>query len=146
MKSSKTFRTLCLAFACAAFTFSPAVRAQGQTVNFLYDFHATGQQSQAISMIQGTDGNFYGAADGGANNEGQIFRMTPAGQFTTIYNFCSEANCADGQEAQSSPILGSDGNLYGVADGGSGESGTVYKMTLGGHITTLYTLCEPSLQ
>jgi uncharacterized repeat protein (TIGR03803 family) len=137
----KSLLTLSFALACMAFTFSLAVRAPAQTVTFVFDFHSNGTQSSAVSVIQGTDGNLYGAAGGGANDLGQIFRMTPGGQLTTIYSFCSEANCADGEIPLSSPILGSDGNLYGVsADGGnSTHSGTFYKMTLGGEITTLYT-------
>src|SRR5260221_6591124 len=111
MKSSKLF-TLAHSLAYAAFTLSLAVCAQAQTVTFVYDFHASGQQGSASSVIQGTDGNLYGAAAGGAYNQGQIFRMTPTGELTTIYSFCSQANCADGEEQGPTPILGSDGHLY----------------------------------
>ena len=61
MKSSKTFRTLCLAVACAAFAFSPAVCAQAQAVDFLANFNGVNGNSPN-AVIQATDGNFYGTA------------------------------------------------------------------------------------
>jgi uncharacterized repeat protein (TIGR03803 family) len=144
MKGYKSRFALGFALACAAIAFSLAVRAQAQTVSFIYDFHASGQQSSALSVSQGTDGNLYGAAAGGAYNQGQIFQMTPAGELTTIYSFCSQPNCADGEEQEPTPILGSDGNLYGVATfgGNATGSGTFYKLTLEGRFTTLHTFCS----
>ncbi len=138
MKSSKTFGTLCLAFACAVFSFSLAVCARAQTVDFITQF--SGGQGSASGVVQATDGNFYGGAGGGANGLGQIFRMTPEGKITTIYSFCSLSGCADGAYPGPAPILGMDGNLYGVTDGGGGNpSSTFYKVTLDGQLTTLYT-------
>ncbi len=115
--------------------------AQAQTVDFLTQF--TGNSGNASTVIQGTDGNFYGSASNGAYDQGQIFRMTPDGELTTIYSFCAQTGCPDGSFLDRSPILGSDGNLYGVTGGGgnSSGSGTFYKMTLEGEITTLYTFC-----
>ncbi len=142
MKSSKTFRTLCLAFPCAAFTFSLAVCAQAQTVDFLTQF--SGGQGSSTGVVQATDGNFYGAAGGGANGLGQLFQMTPTGKLSTIYSFCSLPGCADGEYPGPAPILGSDGNLYGVTDGGTTIGSTFYKVTLDGQLTTLYTFCASS--
>jgi uncharacterized repeat protein (TIGR03803 family) len=72
-----------------------------------------------------------------------MFRMTPSGELTSIYQFCSQPNCADGASVQSAPVLGTDGNLYGVTAGGGngscGSGGVVYKMTLDASITVLYT-------
>ena len=55
-------------------------------------------------LIQATDGDFYGTNNlgGGLNNGGTIFKMTPAGTLTTLYNFCSQPGCADGY----SPVAG----------------------------------------
>ncbi len=144
MKNSKSRFTLGFVLACAAITFSLAVCAHAQTVTFVYDFHASGQQSSALSVIQGTDGNLYGVAAGGAYNQGQIFQMTPTGELTTIYSFCSQPNCADGEGQEPMPILGSDGNLYGVATfgGNATGSGTFYKLTPAGQFTKLYTFCS----
>jgi uncharacterized repeat protein (TIGR03803 family) len=63
--------------------------------------------------------------------------------------FCSLPICADGGGVESAPILGSDGNLYGVTTvgGGSGfgdAGGTVFRMTLDGKLTVVYTFCSMS--
>jgi uncharacterized repeat protein (TIGR03803 family) len=132
MKTSKSSLTLAAVFACAAFTFSPAVRAQAQTVTYL------AKQSSG-AFVQATDGNFYGAGYSGASSFGEIFRMTRTGEVTTIHSFCSEPNCADGElPGWSGPILGSDGNLYGVTQG---IPSTFYRLTLDGQFTLLYTFC-----
>ena len=127
----------------ALLTFSLAVCAQAQTVTILAQRQGNQGGGNARGVIQATDGNFYGAADGGAYSQGQIFRMTPAGELTTIYSFCAQANCSDGEQPYVSPILGSDGNLYGVVKfgGNSTGSGTFYKLTLDGQLTTLHTFC-----
>jgi len=143
MKSSPTFRTLCLALACAAITFSMAVCAEAQTVDFLANFNGVNGNSPN-GLIQATDGNFYGTAySGGAYGEGTVFRMTPSGALKTIYSFCS-GNCSDGNGPYLL-VLGSDANLYGVTIyGGVGLSGTVYRLTLGGEFTLLHTFCSDS--
>jgi len=77
MKSSKTFRTLCLAVACAAFAFSPAVCAQAQAVDFLANFNGVNGNSPN-AVIQATDGNFYGTAYfGGAYGQGEGLSGSP---------------------------------------------------------------------
>jgi uncharacterized repeat protein (TIGR03803 family) len=68
--------------------------------------------------------------------------LTPNGKITDLYNFCSKPHCTDGAIPYAAPVLGSDGNLYGVTSSGGSGSGTVYKMTVGGKITTLYTFCR----
>jgi uncharacterized repeat protein (TIGR03803 family) len=137
MKGSKSL--LIPALTLAAVTLSLAVWAQAQTVTFLYQFSG---QATATSLVQATDGNFYGTGSGGVHGQGQVFRMTPSGELSTIYSFCSQPRCADGNNPLS-PLLGSDGNLYGVAQlGGSAQgSGTFYRVTLDGRLTTLYEFC-----
>ena len=39
---------------------------------------------------------------GGTFGYGTVFKITPSGTLTTLYSFCSQANCADG----ASPALG----------------------------------------
>ncbi len=118
---------------------SLAVCAQAQTVTFIYQFT---DQNAAGSLVQASDGNFYGTAGGGTFGDGQVFRVTPAGELTTIYSFCSQAECADGTNP--GPLtFASDGNLYGATDGGNvgKDNGTLFRMTLDGRITTLYKFC-----
>ncbi len=148
----KSLLTLTYAVAFAAITFSLAVGAEAQTVTTnLADFSYFKNGSRPVAaVVQGTDGNFYGVTEAGGptNGDGTFFRMTPAGQLTDLYNFCSKTHCTDGIGPYAAPVLGSDGNFYGVTPYGgavaatASGSGTVYKMTSAGKITTLYTFCR----
>src|SRR5207302_9245100 len=111
--------TLGFALACAAITFSLAVCAQAQTLSYLAVFSGTNGGGPS-TVIQATDGNFYAATDnGGTQSYGNVVRITPSGEITSNYDFCSKPHCADGAVPEP-PILGSDGNLYGVTiEGGS---------------------------
>ena len=137
---SRSIRMLGLALAAL----SLAVCAQAQTLTYLGQFNGANGGDPYGPVVQAPDGNFYGQARGPGSAYGEIFRATPTGQITTLYSFCSQPNCADGNSS-TPPILGSDGNLYGVALHGSGGgytySGTLYRMTLVCEITTLYTFC-----
>jgi uncharacterized repeat protein (TIGR03803 family) len=99
------------------------------------------------ALALGKDGNLYGTTyQGGAyNNAGTVFKITPQGALTTLYNFCSKANCADGANPLGSLVQGSDGNFYGTtyAGGNSTNNGTVFKITCGGSLTTIYSFSGP---
>ena len=125
-----------------AITFSLAVCAQAQTLNYFADLTAGNGWEPYASVVQAPDGNFYGAGTGGIyGGGGNMFRMTPTGQITSIYKFCSLPDCADGGAVESAPVVGSDGNLYGVTTGGGGSGttgdagGTVFQMSLDGKYT-----------
>jgi uncharacterized repeat protein (TIGR03803 family) len=66
--------------------------------------------------------------------------MTLAGEFTTVYTFCLQAGCPDGHSPQYTIVQASDGNLYGVEGGGSGEE--IFRLTLAGELTVPYTFCQ----
>ena len=97
-------------------------------------------------LVQATDGNFYGTTTGGgAHNDcsnqdcGTIFRITPSGTLTTLYNFAGP----DGAEPHASLLQATDGNLYGTTDsGGQGNAGTAFRFTTSGTLTTLYRFCS----
>jgi len=99
------------------------------------------------SLIQAKNGSFYGTtASGGANRSGTVFEVTPAGELTTLYNFCSLSGCADGFNALSGVIEGKDGNFYGTTEFGGitnancpSGCGTVFKITPSGTLTTLHS-------
>ena len=91
---------------------------------------------QPSQLIQASDGNFYGTVPtGGTGSAGYVFRVTPAGAFTAIYNFTGGA---DGGAPMGSLIEGNDGNLYGTSTTGASGSGALFQMTLNGAITVLH--------
>ena len=99
-------------------------------------------------MIEGTDGSFYGTTYvGGAYGGGTIFRITAGGARTTLYDFCSQTKCADGDGPLAGLVQGTDGNFYGTTEYGGtvndclgyGSCGTVFSITPGGTLTTLHT-------
>src|SRR5580700_10360494 len=150
MKGSLSFRSLDLhslnfraALAVAAITFILAVCAQAQTFTNLAAFNgANGQYPDYGSMIQATNGDYYGTTgNGGTNGVGTVFKVTPAGKLSDIYSFCAQNNCSDGAYPWSALVLGSDGNFYGTTQQGGNNSGagTIFKMTIGGKLTTLYS-------
>lgn len=116
----------------------------GGIFNTLHDFDAT-DGNYPGPLIQGGDGNFYGmTGGGGANGTGTVFKITPNGTLTTLYSFCSESGCADGSYPNSPAALvqGTDGNFYGTTfEGGTADSGTVFKITPTGTLTSLYSFC-----
>jgi uncharacterized repeat protein (TIGR03803 family) len=146
MKSSKSRYAFGVALACAAITFSLAVCAQAQTFTTLGNFTGFNGDSPFFgNMVQATNGNYYGSTVYGGKNKnyGAIFQLTQAGTLSTLYTFCSLTGCTDGAYPELAPILGSDRNFYGTttAGGNSNNAGTVYKMTIGGKLTTLYSFC-----
>jgi uncharacterized repeat protein (TIGR03803 family) len=98
---------------------------------------ATDGSSSNASLIQGADGNFYGTTGGGgANGNGTVFKITPAGVETVLYSFTGGT---DGRLPTSALIQGSDGNFYGTTEGlAPGDHGTVYRVTPAGVETVLH--------
>lgn len=121
----------------------------------LYSFcsktNCTDGANLSSGLVQASDGNFYGTTNQGGRNSvcsggcGTVFRMTPAGKLTTLYNFCSAANCADGANPIAGLIQAADGYLYGTTfGGGANGSGTIFKISLSGVFSGLYSFCSES--
>jgi uncharacterized repeat protein (TIGR03803 family) len=115
------------------------------TLTTLYSFCslalcADGEYPYA-GVVQGKDGNFYSTTElGGTNAQGTIFKITPSGTLTTLYNFCSLALCADGESPYAGVMQGKDGNFYGTTElGGTDDTGTFFRTTPAGVLTTLYS-------
>ena len=94
------------------------------------------------SLIQASDGNFYGMTEqggvnGGCNsNCGTVFRITFTGTESVLYSF---AGLGDGATPYGSLIQASDGNLYGMtSSGGLGGVGTVFRITLTGSESVMH--------
>lgn len=108
-------------------------------------FPCTDGSYPEAGLVAASDGDFYGTTSGGGTNEqGTVFKITTQGVLTTLYNFCSVTGCADGGLPLASLIQGTDGNLYGTTFAGGNGSGTVFKITTTGNLTTLYSFCSES--
>jgi uncharacterized repeat protein (TIGR03803 family) len=97
------------------------------------------------ALVLAGDGNFYGTTiNGGTHDAGTAFRITPAGTFSVIYNFCNQGNCLDGG-GPSGLMQASDGNFYGTAySGGTTNNGTVFRLTPAGTLTAIHSFCVTS--
>jgi uncharacterized repeat protein (TIGR03803 family) len=118
----------------------------------LYSFCADPQNGVCLdganpdyALVQGSDGNIYGTTSSGGNDGvndgyGTIFKITPDGSLTTIYNF-------PGYTPPSSALVeGPDGNFYGTTSSGGtgtyGAGGTFFTVTTSGDVTYLYNFCS----
>ena len=96
------------------------------------------------------NGHLYGVAEeGGLNSHGLIFEIHPnLQQLNVLYNFCSRANCADGDEPdlRQIPVRDSGGRLYGTTFGGGKHNmGTVWRLTPhagGPKLVVLHDFCS----
>jgi uncharacterized repeat protein (TIGR03803 family) len=121
------------------------------TLNTLYQFCSQSECSDGDTplggLVQATNGDIYGTTiGGGVIGEGTVFKMTPNGQLTTIYSFCSQADCTDGWNPAAGLIQIANGDLYGTTSLGGGpcDCGTVFKITPTGSLTTIYRFCLQS--
>jgi uncharacterized repeat protein (TIGR03803 family) len=135
---SKLFAILCTAWLCLG---SPA---HAQTLTTMYSFCVTGCMNGSSNnpggLVQGTDGELYGATNGGGTDgSGTVFKISLDGTFTTLYNFCANNECPGGISPYPGLALAANGNFYGVTEGGAPQrDGTVFRITPTGTLTTLH--------
>jgi uncharacterized repeat protein (TIGR03803 family) len=125
-------------------------------LNTLYSFAGIDGSNPFGTLVQATDGDFYGTTMAGgpgyssqSSGSGTVFKISSTGALTTLYNFCSQANCADGLWPEAGLVQASDGNFYGTTTAGGGYlkapcnankgCGTVFKITSGGAFTVLHS-------
>jgi uncharacterized repeat protein (TIGR03803 family) len=115
------------------------------TLTTLHSFDGTDGNQPLAGLVRANDGNLYGTTTygGGSNCDqfgcGTVFRITPVGTFTVLYDFCTQLNCPDG-EIPTGLVQATDGNFYGMTElGGTYGAGTVFKITPDGELTTLYS-------
>jgi uncharacterized repeat protein (TIGR03803 family) len=96
----------------------------------------------AATLVQGSDGNFYGTTTYGGTasgvyvpGPGTVFNITTNGVLTSLYSFYGGFNSAN---PQAGLVQGSDGNFYGTTRNGGGY-GTVFNITTNGTLTNLYS-------
>jgi uncharacterized repeat protein (TIGR03803 family) len=89
------------------------------------------------SLLQGSDGNFYGIAqvssEGGSNNGGTVFSLTSRGKVTILHTFVAGT---DGTYSNGNNpgllVEGSDGRLYGTTLRGGVGNGVLFRVNRNG--------------
>jgi len=135
---------------------TPQLRAQTTAATPLYTILENAQGTDGgvpyNGLVQASDGNIYGTNQCGGNNSnaqaqcfsmglgpssgGDIFKITPAGDYSVVYSFQDDNNGGIPQGLVEAP----DGNLYGITvwDGANGV-GTLFRFNfLTNTLTTLY--------
>ena len=120
------------------------------TLTTLYQFghQPTDGVSPYAGLVEGRDGNFYGTTGYGGTNynsfyrldEGTVFRISPSGVLTTLWQFGSSPT--DGQFPYAALVQGSDGDFYGTTQNGGAngcDCGTVFRITTNGALTVLWS-------
>jgi uncharacterized repeat protein (TIGR03803 family) len=124
-----------------------AITSQAQTFTSLYSFSGT-DGSAPYTLVQGTGGDLHGTAFFGGTSSacsggcGTAFKFALSGTLTTLFSF-------DGTNgnAPNGVIQATNGNFYGTAlEGGAnciadGGCGTVFKISLVGVPSTIYSFC-----
>jgi uncharacterized repeat protein (TIGR03803 family) len=116
-----------------------------------YQGSSSGLPYDGVSPLYGT------AQLGGAHLSGTVFMLNPpprgkkAWKEKILYDFCAQANCADGFTPSSGITIDASGNLYGTTSNGGavGTSGTpegvLYELSPNGNRwseSTLYNFCQ----
>ncbi len=112
----------------------------GASYTILHHFGSTADGSTPFaSLVQANDGFLYGTTFyGGTNANGTIFKINTNGQnYSVLYRF---TNSPDGANPYAGLIQGTDGMLYGTAQTGGYNLGTVFKINPNGTgYATLHT-------
>jgi uncharacterized repeat protein (TIGR03803 family) len=103
--------------------------------------------SSPATIAKDAEGNFVGTTiEGGAYGYGVVFKITPSGQYSVLYNFSASTGLFGWPGAQLT--LASDGNFYGTLDGGGSGSwapktrGAIYRISPNGDFTPQSAFCE----
>lgn len=131
----------------------PLAATSAECYEVLYSFTGGSEgASPFASLIQATDGNFYGTTyKGGAGSCtgvptpaegcGTVFKLDSSGDLTTLHRFAG----SDGAWPVAGLIEATDGNFYGTTQQGGNDCGlgqgcgTVFKMDSAANLTTLHS-------
>jgi uncharacterized repeat protein (TIGR03803 family) len=126
------------------------------TLSTLHVFNSA-DGSEPTTLMLGIDGNLYGATSRGGNIKscvnnftagcGTVYKVTPAGQLTTLYAFCLQQQCADGALPRTL-IQAGNGMFYGITYVGGSPTcklsnlapgcGTLYEISASGTFKVLH--------
>ena len=119
------------------------------SVTLVHTFLGGAGGASPTTLIQATDGNFYGmTSQGGANNAGTVFRLTPAGAKTVLYGSFAGITIIGSRFSGSLPggdlIQGPDGNFFGTIHNHESPmpvfGGIIFKLTPAGALTNFVGL------
>ena len=114
--------------------------AHAQTESVLHSFAHNGTDGSAsfAGLAIDTKGNLYGTTyNGGANNSGMVFKVTPSGTETVLHSF---GGAYGANPYFSGVVRDTAGNLYGTTTaGGANGFGTVFKLSPTGTETVLHS-------
>jgi uncharacterized repeat protein (TIGR03803 family) len=141
MASMKLFRFLLLT-ACTSVMCLMTVAARGGIIfTNLVSFTGVGGAFPGAvpyaGLVLGADGNLYGTtSQGGSNNLGTVFQLTPGGVFTSLFSF----NGTNGATPDAALTPGKYGILFGTTSaGGASNWGTIFMITTNGAFTNLFS-------
>jgi uncharacterized repeat protein (TIGR03803 family) len=128
MKKFSVMKMVGMVFVFCAAT---AIASLAQTFTSLASFDYTNGAYPQYGPLIDVSGYLYGTTEvGGANGLGTVFSVSPDGAVTTLYSFCSQANCPDGFEPLGG-LVEINGSLFGTtAYGGANNYGTVFEVDL----------------
>jgi uncharacterized repeat protein (TIGR03803 family) len=141
----RVLATYLLGCGLAAAGFCGPSRAAGYEVLYAFAGRHGGGYPMA-GLIADKAGNLYGTTSaGGAFGDGTIFRLSPRGKETVLYDF---RGGSDGAGPSATLLADKSGNLYGTTTSGGGTGcsgfgcGTVFELTPAGVETVLYAFCS----
>ena len=106
----------------------------GYSVTVLHNFDGTTDgYGPWAPLLQATDGNLYGTANGGGpfNDGGVLFRISTAGGFSVLHNFTGGSS-GTGWRPLSALMQHTNGLLYGMTKaGGERNQGAFYSLNVG---------------
>src|ERR1035438_6417117 len=115
--------------------------AMGSPLTTLYNFcsqsECTDGSGPLAGLVQAANGNLYGTPESGGLNCapygcGTGFKVTQSGTLTTLYSFCAQSGCADGEYPDAGLVRATNGTFYATTElGGVNNGGTVFSLSVG---------------
>ena len=115
------------------------------TYTIFHSFTGTPDGAAPIaSLIQATDGLFYGTtSEGGANSCGTVFATDGSSTPAILHSFTGAEGCSPAAAL----LQASDGLFYGLAGhGGANNAGTLFRMNSIGQVTVLHDFGDPLVE
>jgi uncharacterized repeat protein (TIGR03803 family) len=127
---------LCCGITAAAIVSTAVAEAKGFVELYAFQAESDGAYP-AGALLRDKAGDLYGTTEGGGDyGYGTVFKLAPNGTETVLHDF---GNANDGDHPEAGLIEDSSGNLYGTTvNGGTYNSGTVFKLAPDGTETVLY--------